>query len=206
MSHRDENRPDQFRHLALTVHERYAVVRLNRAARLNSLSRETLLELTVALSYLGRGAEIQTIIVAGAAGVFSAGADLNEVAQLDPASALEFSRLGQETFARLRRPGLLTIAAIDGHCLGGGLDLALWCGRRLATPRSTFQHPGARRGIITGWGGTALLPRVVGRAHALRMLLTAERLTAGQALAAGLVDEVCDDVIARAVETAVTEV
>jgi enoyl-CoA hydratase len=194
--------PHPLNYLTLERHRSYAVLRLDRAARLNTLSRATLGELSAVVSGLSRSAELRTLIVAGAAGVFSVGADLNEVAQLDPGSALEFSRLGQDVFGQLRESAALTVAAVDGHCLGGGLDLALSCARRLATPRSTFQHPGARRGIITGWGGTALLPRLVGRAHALRMMLTAERLTAEQALAVGLIDEVCDDVVARAAEFA----
>jgi enoyl-CoA hydratase len=194
--------PPPFSRLSLELHERHAVISLIRPARLNTLSRATLSELSAALSSLSRNPRLRAIIVAGSEGAFSVGADLDEVAQLDPASALEFSRLGQGVFASLRESAALTVAAIDGHCIGGGLDLALSCSRRLATPRSTFQHPGARRGIITGWGGTALLARLVGRAHALRMLLTAEKLTAEQALAVGLIDEICADVVERAAEIA----
>lgn len=194
--------PTSPQRLTLTRDRNYAAIRLNRAAQLNSLSRATLHELSALLSRLHRDSRLRAIIVTGSENVFSVGADLNEVAQLDAATAEEFSRLGQQIFSQLRNSSLLTIAAIDGHCIGGGLDLALSCARRVATPRATFQHPGARRGIITGWSGTALLPRLVGRGPALRLLLTAERVSATQALAVGLIDEVCEDAVARAVEVA----
>lgn len=197
------SRAEEFQHLTLTLRGNHAVIRLDRAAQLNTLPRAALSELSAALIRLDQRTEIRAIIVAGAVGIFSAGADLAEVVQLDPDSATEFSRLGQGVFGQLRDSRAPTIAAIDGPCLGGGLDLALSCSWRLATPRSTFQHPGARRGIITGWGGTVLLPRLVGRAQALRMLLTAQRLGADEALRIGLIDEVCNDTEARAVEIAV---
>lgn len=194
--------PDEFSHLKLEWHDLDAVIEINRPQQLNTLSRETLHELSVALTELGRSPQIRKIIITGAQGIFSVGADLNEIAQPDSASALDFSQLGQSVFAQIRNSQAMTIAAIDGHCLGGGLDLALSCSVRLSTSRSTFQHPGARRGIMTGWGGTALLPRLVGRANALRLLLTAERINAHEALRIGLIDEVCDEVMMRAKEFA----
>ncbi|HYE74939.1 MAG TPA: enoyl-CoA hydratase/isomerase family protein [Blastocatellia bacterium] len=190
---------DAFSHLNLLLRgPDIAIIQINRPQFLNTLSRVTLCELSLALTELSDHFQLRKVIVTGTQGVFSVGADLNEVAQLDAASAIEFSRLGQSVFAQLRQSKAMTIAAIDGHCLGGGLDLALSCSVRLASPRSTFQHPGARRGIITGWGGTALLPRLVGRASALRLFLTAERIDAREALRIGLIDEINDDVIPRA--------
>ena len=83
-----------------------------------------------------------------------------------------------------------TVAAIDGFCMGGALDLALSCKKRIASPRSIFAHPGARLGIITGWGGTLFLPRLIGRKKALEILLTAKKVSAGEALKIGLIDEI----------------
>ncbi len=81
------------------------------------------------------------------------------------------------------------VAAVRGFCLGGGLDLALACHARVATYDSSFGHPGPSLGLMTGWGGTQRVPRRVGKAEALRMLLTGERIPATQALTLGLVDE-----------------
>jgi enoyl-CoA hydratase/carnithine racemase len=102
----------------------------------------------------------------------------------------------------LDHPRKISIAAIDGHCLGGGLDLALGCDLRYATARASFQHPGAQRGIITGWGGTVRLPRTVGPDAARRLFVTGEKIDAAEALRIGLVNEVCDDALARACQVA----
>ena len=183
----------------LSLRGRYAVITLNRPEQLNRLSRAALGELAGVLAGLCGGGRLCALVVAGAGGVFSAGADLNEVAALDPAAAYDFSRRGQEVFGALGAAAPVVIAAIDGHCLGGGLDLALACDLRYATPRATFGHPGARRGIITGWGGTQRLPRLIGRGPALRLLLTGERVDAGEALRLGLIDLVDADAAGRAV-------
>ena len=89
-------------------------------------------------------------------------------------------------------------AAIHGHCFGGGFDLALACHHRIAAPNAVFGHRGAALGLITGWGGTQRLPRLVGKAKALEIFLTAEKITAQQALSIGLIDAIADDPIAGA--------
>lgn len=186
-------------HILITPHAHYAILTLNRAAQMNTLSQATLTELSEAVEHLK--ARMRAIIVTGAGGVFSAGADLAEISQLDPVTAFNFSRRGQAALRQLTSDNLdsfVTIAAIDGYCLGGGLDLALSCNLRFASPRSTFAHPGAKRGIMTGWGGTVTLPRLIGRTAALRLLLTGESIEAAEALRIGLIDESCDDPLKRA--------
>jgi enoyl-CoA hydratase len=199
---------DQAKQLLVAEASDYAIITLNRPAQMNSLSWDTMEALEAAIKRLRNCPRFRVIIITGAGGIFSVGADLNEVAQLTPVAAFDFSRRGQATLNLLSRRSAqdaLTIAAIDGHCLGGGLDLALACDLRLAAPRSTFAHPGAKRGIITGWGGTARLPRLIGRTEALRLLLTGDRIDAQEALRIGLVNELCDAVIARACEMARTK-
>ena len=191
----------QFQQLLINPHSDYALITINRAAQMNSLSLATMDELASAIQTLRADPSIRRIVVTGAGGIFSAGADLNEIRQIDPVSAFEFSRRGQailNLFSRQSAQDALTIAAIDGHCLGGGLDLALACEVRLATSRSTFAHPGAKRGIITGWGGTARLPRLIGRPEAFRMFLTGDRVDAHEALRIGLIDELCENPVERA--------
>src|SRR5262245_37974347 len=126
------------------------------------MTQAVMAELAEIIARLRARDDLSVLIVTGAGGVFSAGADLNEVAALDATTAYDFSRRGQALLASLGAAAPITIAAIDGYCLGGGLDIALSCDLRYATPRSSFQHPGVQRGIITGWGGTQTLPRLIG--------------------------------------------
>ena len=97
------------------------------------------------------------------------------------------------------REGPDTVAAINGFCFGGAFDLALSCKRRVAVATAEFCHPGVGLGIITGWGGTQRLPRLVGEAAALEMFMTARRVSAEEALRIGLIDEINDDPVAVAV-------
>lgn len=150
-------------------------------------------ELARVIAQLGELDDLCVLIVTGAGGVFSAGADLNEVAALDATTAYEFSRRGQALLASLGEAAPVTMAAIDGYCLGGGLDIALSCNLRYATPRSSFQHPGAQRGIITGWSGTQTLPRLIGADEARRLLITGERIDAQEAFRIGLINRICED-------------
>jgi enoyl-CoA hydratase/carnithine racemase len=89
-------------------------------------------------------------------------------------------------------------AAISGYCMGGGLDLALSCHRRIASPNAVFGHRGAALGLITGWGGTQRLPRLIGQARALELFVAAEKVSAAQALRIGLIDGIAEDPIAEA--------
>jgi len=124
----------------------------------------------------------------GRPNVFAAGADMNEMARFSPAEAAEFSRLGQETFAAIERMPCLTIAAIDGDCFGGALDLILSFDLRFATERSRFSHPGAKLGIVTGFGGTSRWRRIIDSRSARRLFLANEVLSASDALSLGIID------------------
>src|SRR6476661_10045945 len=170
-----------------------AVIRFNRPLQRNPLSVTTLQELERKLGELTAFEEIAAIIFTGTADVFASGANIRELAQLDSASALQFSRLGQRIFQAVADARHLTIAAINGYCMGGALDLALACDIRVASTNAVFAHPGARLGIITGWGGTQRLPRLVGRAAALEMFFTAAPINADRALGIGLIDRIDDD-------------
>lgn len=120
---------------------------------------------------------------------FATGADIREVSKLTGSAAIEFALQGQDLCNKIAASRLPVVAAIRGFCLGGGLDLALSCHARVATFDSTFGHPGGSLGLVTGWGGTQRLPRLIGKPQALQMLLTGERVPASQALTLGLVNE-----------------
>jgi len=179
-----------------------AIVRFNRPAQRNPLSLDTLQELRRTTSALFSRDEIQTVIFTGAADVFASGADIRELAQLDAQAALEFSKFGQDLFQTIADARQVTIAAINGYCIGGGLDLALACDVRVASKSALFSHPGARLGIITGWGGTQRLPGIIGRARALEFFATVRRYSSSAALEIGLISHVGDPVMECALECA----
>ncbi|PYS46061.1 MAG: hypothetical protein DMF68_20265 [Acidobacteria bacterium] len=180
----------------------FAIIRFNRPVERNPLSITTLEELERAVCALLARTDITAIIFAGAGDVFASGANIRELLTLTPTLAKEFSRRGQRLFEKIANVPQLTIAAINGYCMGGALDLALACDVRCASPRAVFAHPGARLGIITGWGGTQRLPRLIGAARALEMFTTARRVSSHEALEIGLVSKVGEPVIDCAIEMA----
>ena len=188
--------------LLVEIHGSAAVVCFNRPGQRNSLSVSTLHELSNTLGGLVVRPDIRAIIFTGTGDVFASGADISELVQLDPAAAHSFSRLGQQTFQQIADAKQVTIAAINGYCMGGGLDLALACDIRVASRDAVMSHPGAKRGIITGWGGTQRLPRLIGRQNSLDLFLTARLLGSEKALQIGLINRICDPVLTCALQLA----
>jgi enoyl-CoA hydratase len=179
-----------------------AVIRIDRPAHKNSLSAATLRELDEAFSSLSARDSLDAIVFTGTRDVFASGADIRELQTLTHDSALDFARRGQRLFQKISEARQLTVAAVNGYCMGGGLDLALACRVRVASTNAVFAHPGARLGIITGWGGTQRLPALVGAPLAFEMFATAKRLSAREALEAGLINRVDEDALACALELA----
>jgi enoyl-CoA hydratase len=169
-----------------------AVIRFNRPAQRNPLSISTLHDLENILLALTPRDDVKVLIFTGTADVFASGANIRELANLNSISALQFSQLGQRVFQRIADAPQRTVAAINGYCFGGALDLALACDIRVASIDASFAHPGARLGIITGWGGTQRLPLIIQKGRALELLLTARRITSAEALEMGLVSSVSD--------------
>jgi enoyl-CoA hydratase len=173
------------------------VLRFNRPDIKNPLSIATLEELEKIIADLESHTAIKTVIFTGSGDTFASGANLNEIARLDETTAREFGLRGQNLMQTIYHSEKLTIAAVDGFCMGGALDLALSCKHRVASQRSVFAHPGANLGIMTGWSGTQLLPRLIGEARALEMFLTAKRVDAKEALRINLIDKISDDPLAE---------
>jgi enoyl-CoA hydratase len=171
-------------------------------AIVTEVTGSTLQELGKVLSLLLPQDEIAAIVFTGTNDVFASGADIRELAQLDPSSALEFSRLGQDLFQSIAEARQVTIAAINGYCMGGALDLTLACDLRVASKTAVFSHPGGKLGIITGWGGTQRLPRIIGRGRALELFTTADRYSSEAALGMGLISRIADPVLECALEEA----
>lgn len=133
----------------------------------------------------------------GRPNLFAAGADMAEMQRFSARDAEEFARLGQELFAEIERLPCLTACIIDGDCFGGALDLALAFDIRIATPRSRFAHPGARLGIVTGFGGTSRWRKVISRPAANQLFLANRVLDYSEALAIGLVDDLSETDLER---------
>jgi enoyl-CoA hydratase len=163
----------------------------------NRLTGDCVISLTKKISELAR--ERAPLIIAGNERFFSAGAELQEITELTGQATSEFSKMGQELTARIEGFPAPVFAAISGYCMGGGLDLALACRRRVASPNAVFGHRGAALGLITGWGGTQRLPRLIGKARALALFVAAEKLTAKEALQLGLINCIADNPVAEAI-------
>jgi enoyl-CoA hydratase/carnithine racemase len=156
------------------------VIRLHSADGMNRLTKECVLQLGALLDKLSP--RTLALIITGNQNFFSAGADLHEISALNARLSFEFSHMGQRLMNFIEGYPTPVYAAISGYCMGGGLDLALACHRRIAAPNAIFGHRGASLGLITGWGGTQRLPRLVGKGIALQMFASAEKMTADNAL------------------------
>lgn len=163
---------------------------------MNSLAEE--------MAWLAEAPEFVGAVITGSERAFAVGADIAELAQLQAGEGFDFSRRGQRVMAAIAASRKPVVAAIRGFCFGGGLDLALACRDRVASPDAIFAHPGGALGIITGWGGTQRLPRLIGSGRALEMLVTGEKMSADKAYGCGLVAGVTSDaeLVAEAIRLA----
>jgi len=162
----------------------------------NVLSASVLDELAAHLDELGQRSDLQGLILtSGKPGMFIAGADLREFAaslDIPPAEVEQMCQRGQQLFGRLARCPFVTVAAIDGVCVGGGAELAIWCDRRVLSDNSKTEYgfPEVKLGLIPGWGGTARVPRIAGLSNAVEMITGGESIDAATAAAMGLADDV----------------
>jgi enoyl-CoA hydratase len=170
------------------LRERVGLVRLNRPEQRNALNNILLTELMDALAVFDADEAIGAIVITGDERAFAAGADIKEMMGF---SAVEmFLRDSVAQFDRLRQIKKPVIAAVSGWCLGGGNELALSCDLIVASETARFGQPEINIGVIPGAGGTQRLPRLVGKALAMEMVLNNRLLTAAEALQLGLVNRV----------------
>ncbi|MEM7279893.1 MAG: enoyl-CoA hydratase/isomerase family protein, partial [Pseudomonadota bacterium] len=168
-----------------------ALITINRPDKHNAISLATLKELHEAVDTATNDAAVRVIAITGAGGrAFASGSDLAEVADRDLRKAME--PIVQGLAQQLENTPKVTIAAIDGICMGGGLEIALGCDMRICSTNSQFGTPEGKLGIIPGGGATVRLPRIVGRGWGLEMLLMGEPVPALKALEIGLVTHVCE--------------
>jgi enoyl-CoA hydratase/carnithine racemase len=173
----------------LEVEGPVATIRLDRPPA-NAISRQVSDELRDAALEAGRQDEVRAVVVWGGPKTFAAGADLKEVAGLGPKEIRPVVSALGEALNLLEEMPKVTIAAIEGYCLGGGCELALACDFRFAAQDATLGQPEIALGIIPGAGGTQRLTRLVGQARARDLIYSGRRVGADEALTLGLVDRV----------------
>jgi len=165
------------------------VVTIDRPHKRNALTSDELSALEATFEVL----DTPVACLRGSGSAFCAGADLAAVADLDADGAEEFARHGQRVATAIEESSTVVVAAIDGPARGGGVELALACDLRIATPDATFAETGVRLGLFGAWGGTHRLPRIVGVGNAMDLALSGRTIDAETALRMGLVSRVTDD-------------
>jgi enoyl-CoA hydratase len=168
-----------------------ALVTIRRPEKLNALNQAVISELGEAFKIARDDASVKALIVTGAGEkAFVAGADIGELANVDALEAERLSRRGQDIFRALETMRKPSVAAINGFALGGGLELAMCCTIRIASPNAKLGQPEVKLGIVPGYGATQRLPRLVGRGRALELLLSGESIDAAEAHRIGLVNAI----------------
>ena len=181
-----------------------ATLTLDNPAKLNCFTVDMLAQLASHLEIIEANPEVRAVIVTGEGDrAFCSGADINAWGDLSPADfARTWVRGGHRIFDRLARLSKPTIAAVNGHAFGGGLELAAACDIRVITPNATLALPEAGVGIVPGWSGSQRLARLLPEGMVKEMALFGRRIGADRLLACGFVAEVAEDVHATAHEIA----
>jgi len=167
-----------------------ANITFNRPNALNAINQEMLNELNLLLDEIKDNIHIQFVVFTGLGKAFIAGADISEMINMNPLEASAYGKFGSEVFRKIERLEKITIAAINGYCLGGGNELAMACCLRVASDKAKFGQPEVSLGIIPGFSGSIRLPRIVGTSKAKELLYTGKIIDANEALAIGLVSSV----------------
>jgi enoyl-CoA hydratase len=180
-----------FKNLLVSKEDGIAIITVNRPEALNALNRETIKELREAALELEEDNSVKVLIITGAGDKsFVSGADIKDVKDLDPLGGLELVTNGQKAFALLENLSKPVIAAVNGYCLGGGLELALGCDFIIASEKARFGVPEAKIGVFAGWGGIQRLAKRVGTAWAKQLNMTGEPIDAQTALRINLANQV----------------
>jgi len=164
---------------------------INRPEKLNALDRQTIAEIDRVVERAGGDQEAGVVLITGMGEkAFVAGADIKELSTQTPIEGTAYAKTGQAAFSRIESLGKPSIAVINGYALGGGLELALACTLRIAAETAKMGQPETSLALIPGYGGTQRLSRLVGRGHAMAMILTGDPIDAAEGLRIGLVNRV----------------
>jgi enoyl-CoA hydratase/carnithine racemase len=182
-----------------TAEDGVATIRIDRP-KVNALNRRVVAEIGEVIDRCSEDEAVRAVVLWGGPRVFAAGADVKEMADLEPVAMYRYIGNFGDVFSRLERLPKVTVAAINGYALGGGCELALACDFRFAAIDSRLGQPEISLGIIPGAGGTQRLPRLVGMGRAKDIIYSGRFVGADEALTIGLVDRVLPpgDVLAEA--------
>lgn len=170
------------------VKDKIALMTLNRPEALNALNSSLLRELYDSLKKLEQEDDLRCLIVTGSGEkAFAAGADIGEMAEMDPDQAEEFAAFGHEVFSYLSAFPCPVFAAIHGYALGGGFELALACDIRIAADTARFSFPETGLGITPGFGGTQRLARLTQASYAMELIFTGRLIKGEEALKKGII-------------------
>ena len=178
--------------IELTRIEEFAVITLNRPDALNALSFSLIRDLSARIDEVALSDARALIITGAGTKAFCAGADIKELFGRTLMQQKQGGDFGQATFAKLDTLPIPSVAVINGYAFGGGMELALACTFRLATKNAKMGTPEIKLGLIPGYGGTQRLPRVVGEARALEMVMTGRTVDAEEAHRIGLVSRIVE--------------
>lgn len=181
-----------------------ALVKINRPEVLNALDTALLGEIEETFLQLDNDPDVYVVILTGCGKAFVAGADIKEMSKFTAIEGKKFGLYGNRVLLKIENMSKPTIAAINGYALGGGCELALACDIRIASDKAKFGQPETGLGITTGFGGSQRLPRTIGVARAMELLLTGDILSADEAMAEGLINHVypADELIPEAMKLA----
>ncbi len=179
----------EYQYLGVSIEDKVCVATISNPPA-NMLSRAVLTELSALFDDVAKNPQVKALVLTGAGTFFIVGADIREISQLKgKADGTEASALGQLVIGKLEHLPIPSIAAINGHCLGGGCELVMACTVRIAQERARMGQPEINLGILPGFGGTQRLTRIVGRSRALELMLTGDMINAKVAEAIGLVSK-----------------
>ncbi len=176
--------------LLLDVNEKIATITFNRPESLNALNIETLSEIDKVIEDIKNNENIEIVIFTGTGKAFIAGADISEMANMNEFEAKEYAKLGATIFRKIELLEKITIACINGYCLGGGNEFAMATDLRIASEHAKFGQPEVSLGIIPGFSGTQRLPRLIGVTKSKELLYTGKIIDANEAKLIGLVNQV----------------
>jgi enoyl-CoA hydratase len=166
-------------------------ITINRPEKLNALNKDVFSDLDKAIDEVQSNPEIKTAIITGAGSkAFVAGADITEFNGLNKEEAMALAKRGQDVFFKIENSKKPVVAAVNGFALGGGCELAMACHFRLCSENAKFGQPEVNLGLIPGYGGTQRLTQLVGKGRSMELQMTANMISAAEALQIGLVNHV----------------
>jgi enoyl-CoA hydratase len=182
----------EYKQLKPDIQNGIAMLTISRPEAMNALNTNFFVEMSHFLGELKNRNDVRVLVITGEGKAFVAGADIAEMSDMNSEQGYKFSKFGQDVFLAIEQFDIPVIAAINGFCLGGGNELAMACDMRIASTKAKFGQPEVNLGLIPGYAGAKRLTQLAGLGNALYLILSAEMITADEALRMGLVQKVVE--------------